>query len=238
MGRDHATPGEGTLPGLTLAAVNQLSTSWDDGGLWADVLVLADRFWAASEGVSRLICWHHLVLAVGNLKRQTGRRLRPPALHGQADRSRVRRPSEVLVPTFDGLRRLRLNDPKSWRLLSGALPGAGVPTTNTILAALWPDQHFIFDWRVHATANALRIHAGLGATAEVEPASTYSPPLRFSDYELIRQWILETAARLKVQVTQVERSLYQLSRRAGTDKAETWQDYACRIYQLLPNSAS
>lgn len=63
-------------------------------------------------------------------------------------------------------------------MLSGSLPGAGVATTTTILAALWPNQHFIFDWRVHAAANALRIEAGLGATSDVEPTSVYSPTSR------------------------------------------------------------
>jgi hypothetical protein len=205
VGTDHGQLGAPSLPSLTSTAVNQLSSSWDDGGLWDDVLFLADRFWDASEQESRLIGWHHLVLAVGNFKRQTGRRLRPPALQGQADRSQVHREGEqTLVPTLDGLT-LRLDDSKSWRMLSGTLPGAEVPTTTTILAALWPDQHFIFDWRVHAAANALRIHAGLDATAEVEPASTYSPALTFSAYEQIRQWILESATYLKVQVTQTER---------------------------------
>src|SRR6266702_2069663 len=177
-------------------------------------MFLADRFWAAREEELRLICWHHLVLAVGNFKRQGGRRLRPPALPGQADQSQVHRTDELLVPGLDGAGRLHVEDSKSWRMLSGALSGAGVPTTTTILTALWLEQHFVFDWRVHAAANALRIHAGLDATAEVEPSSTYSPPLMFSDYELIRRWILGTAAELGVRATQVERSLYQLSRRA------------------------
>jgi hypothetical protein len=212
VGTNCGTIDEQPFPDLTLAAVQQLSATWDDGGLWEDVLFLADRFWAANEEGSRLMCWHHLVLAVGNFKRQTGRRLRPSALHDQADRSRINRPGETLVPTLDGPGRLCVDESKSWRMLSGTLPGAGVPTTTTILAALWPDQHFIFDWRVHAAANALRIHAGLVATVEVQPASTHSPPLTFNDYELVRRWILETAAHLKVQVAQVERSLYQLSR--------------------------
>ena len=74
------------LPGLTLAAVKQLSASRDDDGFWNDVRFLADRFWTVSDEESRLIRWHHFVLAVGNFKRQAGRRLRPPALCGQADR--------------------------------------------------------------------------------------------------------------------------------------------------------
>src|SRR5438105_11028591 len=69
------------LPGLTSAALERFGRDWNDGGLWDDVLFLAARVWSASEDRMRLISWHHLVLAVGNFRRQGGRRLRPAALH-------------------------------------------------------------------------------------------------------------------------------------------------------------
>lgn len=214
---------------------------WDDRGLWDDVLFLADQVWNASEDWTRRVSWHHLVLAVGNFKRQGGRRLRPAALHRLNEQPHTARVDDLFVPGPNGTQRISMADPESWRALSGMLAGAGVATTTTILASLWPEQHIVFDWRVHAAANAIRIRAGLACTAEVQPSSTYSPPITFGDYEVIRGWVLADAGRLGVRPNLMERALYRLSQEAGTDATEKWQDYANRVYQLLtdpkPNDA-
>jgi hypothetical protein len=235
MNRDTESEDDEALPGLTVAAVEQFGGKWNDGALWDDVLFLSDRVWSASEDQIRRICWHHFVLAVGNFKRQGGRRLRPASLHRLDEQLHTVRAEELFVPGLDGMERISMTDPQSWRALSGMLAGAGVATTTTILAALWPGQHIIFDWRVHAAVNAIRIHAGLACTTDVQSDSTYSPPITFSDYELSRGWILAEAARLGVQPNLMERTLYRLTQRAGTDTTETWQSYANRIYQLLTN---
>jgi hypothetical protein len=46
VGTDYGAGGEGELPGLTLAIVNQLSASWDDGGLW-----MTCRSWQIASGL-------------------------------------------------------------------------------------------------------------------------------------------------------------------------------------------
>jgi hypothetical protein len=51
------------------ATIASLSAGWDDGGLWEDVLGLAALVWE-KEPDERRLEWHHLVLAVGNFKRQ------------------------------------------------------------------------------------------------------------------------------------------------------------------------
>jgi hypothetical protein len=44
-------------------------------------------------------------------------------------------------------------------------PEWGVATATTLLAALWRDQHVVFDQRVHRAANGLRIVAGMAPVA-------------------------------------------------------------------------
>lgn len=74
--------------------VEHLSEAWGNDRLWRDVLALADRFWE-SEGDLRLDSWHHLLLAVGNFKRQA--RVEPPTL------PRTRSPRRL--KTFHGAKR-------------------------------------------------------------------------------------------------------------------------------------
>jgi hypothetical protein len=102
------------------------------------VILLADRIWAASGDHARLIAWHHVVLAVGNFKRQRGRRLRPASLHALDDQSAAYRSDELFVPGFDGAERIIVTDPESWRSLTSMLPGAGVPTDDRLRIPVRP----------------------------------------------------------------------------------------------------
>jgi len=63
--------------GIPVERIRALGDAWSDGGLWDDILWLADSAWTAPEDDERRMRWHHLVMAVGNFKRQNGRRLRP-----------------------------------------------------------------------------------------------------------------------------------------------------------------
>jgi hypothetical protein len=62
---------------LTREQLRDLARPWNDGGLWDDILWLALLAWDATGEPDRSLRWHHLVMAVGNFKRQQGRRLRP-----------------------------------------------------------------------------------------------------------------------------------------------------------------
>jgi hypothetical protein len=193
----------------------------------------------ASDAAQRQVAWHHLVLAVGNFKRQSGRRLRPtrlselPALHDGSQ------PDELKVTLSTRDVTIGKSDELSWEQLQNSLAGAGVATTCTILAALWPGDHVVFDWRVRAAANGLRLAAGLEPTNSVEVDSSASPPLGLGDYQLIRSWIVDAATVLKVEPSDVERTLYRLSQLVGpaTDR-RTWREYAEAVVVSLRSANS
>ena len=56
--------------------LGEIGSRWNDGGLWDDALWLAARAWEDTDQDEHRHRWHHLVMAVGNFKRQQGRR--PP----------------------------------------------------------------------------------------------------------------------------------------------------------------
>lgn len=233
--------GGDSLPGLEASAISGLFETWSDGGLWADVNWLADRFWA-SEKDDRLVAWHHLVMAVGNFKRQRGRRLQPPLLAPRLDVQPRRLSGAFVLPESEPVVVIEVDDPASWSLLEKRLPGAAVATVTTLLAALWPERHFVFDWRVRAAANGLRVLSGLETTAGVEPEGSKSPKLTLDDYCIVRDWILDAAERTGEPLVAIERALYRLSQKASKAKrkaegrgkaAQTWSEYADEIASVV-----
>src|SRR5690348_15695328 len=116
-----ARPAADALPGLTAELIETLAATWHDDGLWSDIAWLACRFWGA-DGAGRIVAWHHLVLAVGNFKRQPGRRLHPATLHDLAVQGSTRR-AAVAVPTRSGELTVARDDARSWALLDGATHG-------------------------------------------------------------------------------------------------------------------
>lgn len=123
--------------GVPAERIRAFGRAWSDGGLWDDISWLADRVWIAPDDDERRTRWHHFVMAIGNFKRQNGRRLRPARIapaHATAhaarhDRFRVLAGPEVIC-----------DDAGSWTLLEQCLGGAAAATTTTILAALWPGR--------------------------------------------------------------------------------------------------
>ncbi len=225
------------LPGLTSSVVGQLATEWDDGGLWEDIERLASRLWGATDAGERLLRWHHLVLAAGNFKRQPGRRLRPAVLKGLDNPVALERGSEITLPTGSGSQAVSATEAETWRSLMGALPGARVATTTTLLTALWPDKHFIFDRRVHWAANGLRICSGLQPSSCIDVGSSHWREITLDDYVVVREWVLEMARLLEVSPSMIERSLYILDRHVPSFEGETWTDYADRICKYLAQRA-
>jgi hypothetical protein len=130
---------------------------------------------------------------------------------------------------------LRPEDQATWETLQAEMPGAAVATITTLLAALWPGQHFVFDRRVFAAANALRIAGGLIATIGMDPSSGGPIPERtLDDYAQVRTWVLESCSELGTPVVSVERALYQLAKNVQGDRGRTWKDYAILVSGQLP----
>jgi hypothetical protein len=219
---------ETALPGLTAARATALAGAWDDGGLWDDVCWLAQRCWREQQTQLAPLGWHHLVVAVGNFKRQSGRRLRPCRIN-DLPQAKATRAERFVLPSGLVIHRER---EETWRQLEAALPGAALATTTTLLAALWPDDHFIFDWRVEAAANALRINAGLSPTkwAEVEMEGGKRTSSGFNDYAVVRSW-LKTIDDCPLRTA--ERALYRLSQTVKTVRGRSWPDYAKAVATKL-----
>jgi hypothetical protein len=214
------------LPALTCAAVKNLISGWNDRGLWEDVRILADRFLEASGSEEEALRWHHLVMAVGNFKRQPGRRLRPASLCKPATRASVDRPETLAVPGRGRTAELGAEDQTTWEALCDELKGAAVATTTTLLAALWPERHFVFDRRVFAAVNGVRIAGGLQGTGRVDPTASAIPESTFDDYQQVRSWVLDSCSELGTQPVSVERALYELARSIPGKKNRTWIQYA------------
>ena len=215
------------LPGLTNKRIRNLASRWNDTGLWGDIEYLADRFLAASDGEVDLR-WHHLVLAVGNFKRQGGRRLIPTHLQPDTTTRNQARPI-IAVP---GHGQVSCDDPESWGQLGRTLRGAGVATTTTLLASLWPDEHVVFDWRVRAVSSALRIAEGLEPSPSVVAADRTGrriASVSWDDYVTVRSWILTVDA----PAVDVERALYELSRLVKPLAGRTWDTYAAAVAETL-----
>ena len=123
--------------GIPVERIRTFGDAWSDGGLWDDILWLADGVWKATEDDERRMRWHHLVMAIGNFKRQNGRRLRPARIAPTRATATAARPDRFCVP--EGLE-LICHDAGSWKRLEQSLGGAAAATTTTILAALWPDK--------------------------------------------------------------------------------------------------
>jgi hypothetical protein len=226
-----STVSESALPGLTPARANDLAISWNDGGIWEDVLWLARRCWLVESEVPLSLRWHHLVLAVGNFKRQGGRRLRPSSISGNP----LPPVSRSQLFTMPCGRKIHREEEDSWRVLEARLPGAALATTTTLLAALWPSDHFVFDWRVEAAANALRINANLKPTrwALSELSGGKRPSPDFSDYSEVRSWLRTVKG---TQLVTLERALYRLSQQVPTVKGRGWTEYGRVVATHLEGS--
>jgi hypothetical protein len=121
---------------------------------------------------------------------------------------------------------LSRDDAGSWDL-QGKLRGAGAPTTTTLLAALWPQDHHILDWRVLAAAVALTLDdPQLGHNIKADTCSTVVPSI--AQYEWVRQLLIEVSKEVELPLVTVERALYGLTKKkqVGVENGRSWADYA------------
>ena len=200
---------------LDTEALAALGHAWSDGGLWDDVLWLAARFWDTDDDIARVERWHHLVLAVGNFKRQAGRRLRPPRLARRTSFVPTSAPRTFVVPGAGAA--VDCERPATWGALRA--DGVGTATQTALLAALWPDRHHVFDWRVLAAV------AALGPLELVSPTDTQPLEPTIERYTPVRRLLLSVAERSGLALVTVERALYRLTQRVPTSPDRTWAGY-------------
>jgi hypothetical protein len=216
--------GESELPGLTPERVIALEGTWDDGGLWDDVMWLSRMCWQEGTPEQAALRWHHLVLAVANFKRQAGR-ISPPSI-GHLLGSGAAPRDEFIVPSGHSRSAplvLSRDAKESWQTLLG-IHGVALATATTLLAALWPKDHFIFDFRVQEAADALRIQADLLPTRKTQQQIKTGRRQRpsFEDYATVRAWLMTIDCPLRSS----ERALYRLSQEVKPVPGRSWPDYA------------
>jgi hypothetical protein len=224
--------------GVPAERIRSFGSMWSDGGLWDDILWLADRAWTAADDDERRIRWHHLVMAVGNFKRQNGRRLRPARVSpagitaSATDTPPAARPDRFCVPQGPEVIR---DDAGSWGQLEQSLGGAAAATTTTILAALWPDSHHILDWRVLAAVTGLGIFAGSDGNLDLPAAdSTLSLHPTLDHYARVRALLTRLGDQAGLPVATLERAFYLMSR-AVHGKGMTWAEYGKALAVAVPD---
>jgi hypothetical protein len=196
--------------------------SWSDGGLWDDILWLAQLAWTAGNDDERRMRWHHLVMTVGNFERQGGRRLRPARISPPGDLASAGRPDQFRIP--DALP-IVCEDVASWRRLESSLHGAAAATTTTVLAALWPDRHHILDWRVLAAVAGLGVVAGGDSDLRLVASNRRDQLLpTVEQYSMVRPLLVRLADEAGLPLRTVERALYLMSR-SVQGKGMTWAEY-------------
>ena len=141
--------------GLTCGDVECLRALWGTGGdspVWNDVLLVASRFVTELGNSERVndkeltYRWNHLLMAVGNFKRQGGTMIEPISIG--PDPVVANAPLEFTIPGIG--KAIRADEKASacsgsslgptWIHVS-EIQGLGVPTASTLMSALWPGKH-------------------------------------------------------------------------------------------------
>jgi hypothetical protein len=195
---------------------------------WQLVLSAASAV-RASHGKSEpdLAAWNLLLMAAGNFKRQTP--IGPLALPwpvtepGESD-------DRVVVP--DGQLLLR-DSVDSWSELT-SISGLGIPTSSTVLSALWPGHHAIMDTRALTAAVGLAGHQrGWDTTPVLDGTAWRLPPFTWAVYVWYRNELLQTAQAVGAALLDVERALYRIHGRGKVVRGRSWADYGGAITEQL-----
>lgn len=259
MNRLNKTAGSGARnwSDLNAARLEALSPGDDPrpgfATVWPNILWVAEQFWqaqASRDDTRRLETWHHLVMAVGNFKRQGGTQIRlleaVPKDH--IWRAQDSFPPTCKVQTLTGQIQLDRDDPDSWKQLTTdkkAIQGLQVATATTLLSALWPGSHVIIDIRVLNSTTALNMDEVM-SRGWLTPESTESLSVTWDRYDWVRTMLLGKAAELRnggadVEPVQLERALYTLDQKVPRPKKDeplrTWQDYADALGEVLAKIA-
>jgi hypothetical protein len=169
-------------------------------------------------------------MAVGNFKRQTGRRLGPVQVSPGTALRFAARSAEFHGPA--GLR-VACEDPRSWRSLQSSVPGAAATTTTTILTVLWPDKHHILDWRVLAAVVGLDIDSGQNHLELVASGSREQLQPDLERYAQVQPLLRTLAREACLPLAVLERALYLLSK-SVRGSGMTWAQYGRAIAEAAP----
>lgn len=210
---------------------------------WANLLALGRRFLAATgdDGAGGAE-WHHLVMAVGNFKRQTpieaGVALAPEPT---SQRRWFRIPgTDHLIAATQKDDPVHRSEPDVWRALSG-VRGIEVATATALLAALWPTDHFVCDRRVRRATIALSCGAPWGNDHTL--AHSGLPRTRdWALYSWLRFYLVESVTD-EAELVTLERGLFILdgcTMRKVPDSAKrewAWSEYADTAHAVLDAAA-
>ncbi len=231
-------------------AVEQLEALWSrfparDVSLWQDVEWLAKRFW---DSRCDQITAHHLVMAVGNFKRQGGTiiRTRPFPHEDQPEKS-----AQVGDKcTVFGIPLERQGD-ESWKGLcgdtKGGIPGIGVATATTLLSALWPGDHIIMDIRALGALIGVRGVSGNSwytrrVRDDSEPRKSLGS-IDWNDYAWYRDIVLAQSRAIDAEPLSVERALFVLDeeysvRHGRRDKSpRSWKQYGQELRTIADSGS-
>ena len=217
---------------LSADQVGRWADAFSDRGLWDDVLVLSQILWDQAEGShEQWTAFHHLLMAVGNFKREGGRRIHAPRLRLRGGVP----PSPSPGPHL----RLQRDDfvdtlgPDDGPQLEHAVRGLGLVSATAVLSALWPSQHAIMDVRAHNAAIALSDSPSEWLAAfEISQGSHDEAPMDWRAYEHYRDALSQTAARTGCSLTPVERTLYLLDQKVVKTNPMAWVDYIDAVRRM------
>ncbi len=188
---------------------------------WRNVRGLASRLLGSLDPDGRCDpeTWHHLLMMVGNFKRQAGN-IHPPIT---LDASPTTQVIECLVLP-GGEDKLECDVIESWSLLS-KVPGlglrGGLSTASCLLAALWPESHVIMDVRDRRAAVGLRVGRWSSGDRRVNTAAIPSDEWWF--YEWFRRTVAATARAAGTTMTEVERALFALHGSVAPKLSDAWE---------------
>lgn len=204
---------------------------------WNAIETIATDIWSTRTDDEKRLrrLWVMLTWAVGNFKRQGGTVISPlPVPWSLAPLGgRFYRRADLSIPVGDG-RVLTLTVNGTTAELRGTSGLASVPTGSTLLSALWPDEHAIFDSRDFRAAVGLLAYQGVPI---VDPDSTarLSGP-DWDEYRWFRRLIKHEAVRLDLPVQALERALYVVSglKPARSAVGMSWRQLGTALLEQWP----
>lgn len=194
--------------------------------LWTPIEALAANLRAVSSGQDdpRLTrnAWAALLMAVGNFKRQAPIRIDwEPVAPGSRISPQLTKPSSIPWPFAAGSASIDEEGAQTWELID-KLQGVGTATATTMLAALWPRSHAVFDVRAHNAAVGLSI----ALNGQIPPHAT---GVTLDDAEsLVQNWDAYGWYRGRLtdwsdgkDLSRIERTLFELDQ-ALSDWTTEW----------------
>ncbi len=212
----------------------------DETRFWTDVLWLAEEFKSEIDVSRKTVLWHHLLLAVGNFKRQGGTKIFPTGIADLPQEVQSGDCKEIVIPggfpkAADGV--LGIDSPQTWKDLE-TIRGLGVATTTTVLSALWPGQHFVLDVRALRAATALASIRASCLALDLDAAIVVD--VNWRSYIWYRDVVLSTGRCLNIDGTDIERALYNVDRKIAKESSKidamTWMEYIACLKKMLPDA--